>query len=43
MTPQDARALPEMPTWDTTAGELAAVYREVLRTRQPVGVREAAS
>jgi len=43
MTLQDARVLPEMPTWDTTAGELAAVYRQVLRTRQPVGVREAAS
>jgi glycosyltransferase involved in cell wall biosynthesis len=36
MTQQDARTLPEMPTWDTTAQELAAVYRQVLRTRQPV-------
>jgi glycosyltransferase involved in cell wall biosynthesis len=43
MTQQDARALPEMPTWDTTAQELAAVYRQVLRTRQPVSVRGAAS
>jgi glycosyltransferase involved in cell wall biosynthesis len=25
----DAHALPELPTWDTTADELAAVYRQV--------------
>jgi glycosyltransferase involved in cell wall biosynthesis len=43
MTQQDARTLPEMPTWDTTAQELAAVYRQVLRTLQPVSVRGAAS
>jgi glycosyltransferase involved in cell wall biosynthesis len=43
MVQQDAQTLPEMPTWDTTAQELAAVYRQVLRTRQPVSVRGAAS
>ena len=38
MTRQDARALPEMPTWDTTAGQLGAAYRQVLDSRQAVSV-----
>ena len=37
----DAQALPELQTWDTTAGELAAVYRQVAGGRTgtiPLGI-----
>jgi glycosyltransferase involved in cell wall biosynthesis len=33
MTRQDVRALPEMPTWETATGQIAAVYRQVLHSR----------
>jgi glycosyltransferase involved in cell wall biosynthesis len=34
MTQKDMRVLPELPTWDTAAGQLAVTYRKVLDGRQ---------
>lgn len=36
MTQQDVRTPPEIPTWDTTAGQLAAAYGQVRDSRQVV-------
>jgi len=36
MTRPSSRTLPEMPTWDTAAGQIAMVYRNVLHSRQAV-------
>lgn len=36
MTTPDVPVLPEMPTWETATGQIAEVYRQVLRGRQAV-------
>lgn len=43
MTTQDAPLLPEMPTWETATGQIAEVYRQVLRDRQRVAAFGATS